>query len=274
MEIIITSFSWLVRNILWINILLAILLIFFERRNPTTTWLWIMVLTFLPGIGFLLYLFIGQDLSKKKIFKIKEEEDYCFRDIAAIQEEQMKNDEYIYKDPNYIKYEDLITMNLISAESFFTQDNNVELYFDGFDKFYSLIKSIEGAKEFIYLQYYIFKSDNLGKRIINLLCEKAKEGVEVKLLVDGMGGRKFSRKYIKKLRECGAEVAIFFPAILPFISLRINYRNHRKICIIDGKEGFIGGFNVGDEYIGLSKKFGYWRDTHIKIKGSAVASLQ
>ncbi|NLV88743.1 MAG: cardiolipin synthase [Tissierellia bacterium] len=274
MEIIITSFSWLVRNILWINILLAILLIFFERRNPTTTWLWIMVLTFLPGIGFFLYLFIGQDLSKKKIFKIKEEEDYCFRDIAAIQEEQMKNDEYIYKDPNYIKYEDLITMNLISAESFFTQDNNVELYFDGFDKFYSLIKSIEGAKEFIYLQYYIFKSDNLGKRIINLLCEKAKEGVEVKLLVDGMGGRKFSRKYIKKLRECGAEVAIFFPAILPFISLRINYRNHRKICIIDGKEGFIGGFNVGDEYIGLSKKFGYWRDTHIKIKGSAVASLQ
>ncbi|NLK43976.1 MAG: cardiolipin synthase [Tissierellia bacterium] len=274
MEIIISLLSWIFRNILWINILLAILLIFFERRNPTTTWLWLMVLTFLPGIGFLLYLFIGQDLSKKKIFEIKEEEDYCFSDIAAIQEEQMKKDEYIYKDPNYIKYEDLITMNLISAESFFTQDNNIELYFDGYDKFYSLIKSIEEAKEFIYLQYYIFKSDNLGKRIINLLCEKAKEGVDVRLLVDGMGGRRFARKYIDKLRESGAEVAIFFPAIIPFISLRINYRNHRKICIIDGKEGFIGGFNVGDEYIGLSKKFGYWRDTHIKIKGSAVASLQ
>ncbi len=274
MEIIISILSWIFRNILWINILLAILLVFFERRNPTTTWLWIMVLTFLPGIGFLLYLFIGQDLSKKKIFQIKEVEDHCFRDIAGFQGEQMKRDEYTYKDPNYTKYEDLITMNLISAESFFTQDNNIELYFDGEEKFKSLMKSIREAKEFVYLQYYIFKSDGLGKKIIDLLCEKAREGVEVKLLVDGMGGRKFSRKYIKKLKDSGAEVAIFFPAFIPYLSLRINYRNHRKICIIDGKEGFIGGFNVGDEYIGLSKKFGYWRDTHIKITGSAVSSLQ
>lgn len=186
MEIIISILSWIFRNILWINILLAILLVFFERRNPTTTWLWIMVLTFLPGIGFLLYLFIGQDLSKKKIFQLKEVEDHCFRDIAGFQGEQMKRDEYTYKDPNYTKYEDLITMNLISAESFFTQDNNIELYFDGEEKFKSLMKSIREAKEFVYLQYYIFKSDGLGKKIIDLLCEKAREGVEVKLLVDGM----------------------------------------------------------------------------------------
>lgn len=274
MEILINLFSWLFNNILWINILLAILLIFFERRNPTSTWLWIMVLTFLPGMGFLLYLFIGQDLSKKKTFSLKEEEDHCFINMAALQEEQMKRDKYFYRDPNYAKYEDLITMNLISAESFFTQDNNVELYFDGRDKFNSLMKSIEGAKEFVYLQYYIFKSDGLGRELIDLLCKKAKEGIEVKLLIDGMGGRKFSKKYIKKLKACGAELAIFFPAFIPYLSPRINYRNHRKICIIDGKEGYIGGFNVGDEYIGLSKKFGYWRDTHIKITGSAVSSLQ
>ena len=274
MDFLFTSYGWIFRNILWLNILFAILLVFFERRNPTSTWLWLMVLTFLPGIGFILYLFIGQDLSKKKLFKTKEEEDYCFRDLALVQGEQINKDEYRYRDPNYIKYEDLIKMHLISSESFFTQDNNVEIYIDGEDKFKALLDSIDKAKHYIHLQYYIFKSDGLGKKVIELLCKKAQEGVEVKLLVDGMGGRKLSKKCINKLKASGVEYGIFFPPFVPLISLRINYRNHRKICIIDGKEAFIGGFNVGDEYIGLSKKFGYWRDTHIKIKGSAISSLQ
>ena len=134
MEFLFTSYGWVFRNILWLNILFAILLVFFERRNPTSTWLWIMVLTFLPGIGFILYLFIGQDLSKKRLFKIKEEEDYCFRDLALDQEEQIGNDQYKYRDPNYVKYEDLIKMHLVSSESFFTQDNNVYIYFDGNEK--------------------------------------------------------------------------------------------------------------------------------------------
>ena len=274
MEILITSYGWIFRNILWLNILFAILLVFFERRNPTSTWLWVMVLTFLPGIGFILYLFIGQDLSKKRLFKIKEEEDYCFKDLVINQEEQIINDEYKYRDPNYIKYEDLIKMHLISSESFFTQDNNISIYFNGNEKFDALIEAIKNAKEYIHLQYYIFKSDGLGGKLIEALCEKAKEGIEVKLLIDGMGGRKLSRKHIHKLKACGGEVGIFFPPFVPLISLRINYRNHRKICIVDGKEAFIGGFNVGDEYIGLSKKFGFWRDTHLKIKGSAISSLQ
>lgn len=274
MEILISSLVWIFKNILWINIILAIFIIFFERRNPTATWLWLMVLTFLPGIGFILYLFLGQDLSKKKIFKTKEIEDYCFQDIADTQEEQINNDEYRYKDPNYSQYEDLIKMHLISSKAFFTQDNKVEIYFNGEDKFRALMESIEKAEHFVHLQYYIFKSDGLGKKLIDLLCKKAKEGIEVKLLVDGMGGRKLSRRDIAKLKSNGAEVGIFFPAFIPYISPRINYRNHRKICIVDGKEAFVGGFNVGDEYIGLSKKFGYWRDTHIKIKGSAVSCLQ
>lgn len=274
MEFLFTSYGWIFRNILWLNILFAILLVFFERRNPTSTWLWVMVLTFLPGIGFILYLFIGQDLSKKRLFKIKEEEDYCFKNLALSQEEQMINDEYKYRDPNYTRYEDLIKMHLISSDSFFTQDNNVAIYFDGNEKFEALLESIKSAKQYIHLQYYIFKSDNLGIKVIDALSEKAKEGIEVKLLIDGMGGRNFSKKYIHKLKMAGGEVGVFFPPFVPLISLRINYRNHRKICIIDGKEAFIGGFNIGDEYIGLSKKFGFWRDTHLKIKGSAISSLQ
>lgn len=274
MDYIFNGYLWIFRNILWLNIIFAILLVFFERRNPTSTWLWIMVLTFLPGIGFILYLFLGQDLSKKRLFKTKEEEDYCFRDMVIIQEEEIDNDEYRYRDPNYIEYEDLIKMHLISSESFFTQDNNVEIYFEGEEKFKALLESINEAKGYIHMQYYIFKSDGLGRRIIDALCKKAEEGIEVKLLYDGMGGRKLAKKCIRKLKEAGVEVAIFLPPFVPLLSLRINYRNHRKICIIDGKEAYVGGLNVGNEYLGLSKKFGYWRDTHLKIKGSAISSLQ
>jgi cardiolipin synthase len=124
------------------------------------------------------------------------------------------------------------------------------------------------------MEYYIFKDDELGKKIIDALVKKAEEGVEVKLLVDGMGGRNLKKKTKEGLINAGGKVAIFLPAFVPFISVRINYRNHRKICIIDGREAYLGGFNIGNEYIGLSKKFGNWRDTHIKIKGSAISSLQ
>lgn len=274
MKYIVEGYMWVFQNILWINIIFAILLVFFERRNPTSTWLWVMVLTFLPGIGFFLYLFLGQDLSKKRLFKSKEIEDYCFKNIAVIQEEEIENHEYRYRDPNYIEYEDLIKMHLISSESFFTQDNKVEIFFEGETKFKALLESIAEAREYIHMQYYIFKYDGIGKEIVEALCKKAKEGVEVKLLYDGMGGRKVGKSCVKKLKEAGVEVGVFFPPFVPLLSLRINYRNHRKICIIDGKEAYVGGLNVGDEYLGLSKKFGYWRDTHLKIKGSAISSLQ
>ena len=256
MSYIINSFLWITNNILWINILLAIVLVFFERRNPTTTWLWLMVLTFLPGIGFILYLFLGQDLSKKRMFNTKKAEDYCFKELVKSQKKEIKNEIYEYKDPNYLNYEDLIKMHLISSDAFFSQDNNVEIYFEGNEKFKAMIESINMAKVYIHMEYYIFKSDKLGKAVIDALCKKAEEGVEVKVLYDGMGGRKLSRKAINRLKEFGAEVAVFFPPFVPLISLRINYRNHRKICIVDGKESYIGGLNIGDEYIGRSKKFG------------------
>lgn len=268
------NYGWLFGNLLWINMLLSILLIFFERRNPTVTLLWIMVLMFLPGIGFILYLFLGQDLSKKKLFKIKEEEDTYYKEILREQRERMLKGDFHAIDPNFGEYGDLITMHLRNGGSYFTKNNDVEIYFEGKDKFEALKESIRNAKEYIYIQYYIFKSDELGQSIIDELIKKAEEGLEVKFLVDGMGGRNLSRKAKKRMEDSGIKVAVFFPALLPLISVRINYRNHRKLCVIDGKEGFVGGFNVGDEYVGKYKKFGHWRDTHIKISGSAVTSLQ
>lgn len=274
MRVFLDNYLWLFGNLIWINMIFAILLVFFERRNPTSTWLWIMVLTFLPGIGFILYLFIGQDLSKKRMFETRKHEDDCFRDMSIRQEEEISKDEYYYKDPNYRQHEDLIKMHLISSESYFSQDNKVDLYFTGEEKFDSLLDSIKNAKRYIHIQYYIFKSDDIGRKIIKDLEEKALQGIEVRLLVDGMGGRKLKKKHRDILTKAGCQVAVFLPPFVPLLSIRINYRNHRKICIIDGREAYLGGFNIGDEYLGRSKKFGNWRDTHIRVEGTAVNSLQ
>lgn len=274
MNYVVDALKWIVDNILLINILLAILLVFFERRNPTITWLWLMILFFLPGIGFLIYLFLGQDLRKKKMFKIKEEEDAYFKDIVATQGKFIEKNEFNYNEPKVAEYEDIIQLHLMSSESIYTQDNDVELFFSGLDKFNSLLKSIEDAKEYIHMEYYIIRSDTISTRIVEALTRKAKEGVEVKLIYDGMGGRTLPRGFFKELIRAGGEVACFLPPFSPYLSIRINYRNHRKICVVDGKEGYVGGFNIGDEYLGYSKKFGYWRDTHAKIRGTAVKGLQ
>lgn len=266
-------YAFIFSNLIWINIVLGVILVFIERKNPTSTWLWLMVLTFLPGFGFILYLFIGQDLSKKKMFETKDHELNYLEALAKVQEIQIDSNEFNYGDPNYAHYKDLIKMHLINSNAYYSQDNQVELYYSGEEKFIALLNGIKNAKKFIHMEYYIFKKDKIGKKVLDALAEKAKEGLDVKLLVDGMGGRFLSRNFLKPYRDAGVKIAIFFPTFVPLISIRINYRNHRKICIIDGKEAFLGGFNVGDEYLGLSKKFGNWRDTHIKIKGSAISSL-
>ncbi|WP_370688027.1 cardiolipin synthase [uncultured Clostridium sp.] len=123
------------------------------------------------------------------------------------------------------------------------------------------------------IQFYIFKNDDIGTKILNILEEKAKAGVEVRLLYDSVGSRLLNKDVLKSLRDVGGKTGEFFPSWLKFININMNFRNHRKIVVIDDKIGFVGGFNVGDEYLGKDKKFGYWRDTHIKFKGSAVKDL-
>ncbi len=233
-----------------------------------------MVLTFIPVFGFVLYLFIGQDLSRQRLFKVKKEEESYFRNLAIEQKEQIKDGEFTLKNPNLYVYEDLIKMHLMNSDAYYTDDNSVELYFTGEEKFAALLKSIRAAKRYIHIQYYIFKNDDIGSEIIEALKERAEAGLDVKLLLDGMGGRGIRKRAKKSMEKSGIEIAVFFPPFVPWLNIRINYRNHRKICIVDGEEAFIGGFNIGDEYLGKSKKFGNWRDTHTKIKGSAVSSLQ
>ncbi|NLK98707.1 cardiolipin synthase [Defluviitalea saccharophila] len=264
---------WFLNNILFINFLLAILIVFFERRNPSSTWAWLMILFFVPILGFLLYLFIGQDLRKKKVFAIKEEEDQLHRMVHR-QEKALHQKEIAYDYPNIQKCKDIIHLHLVGHNALYSQDNSVDIFYNGYDKFKNMIEDIEEAKDFIHIEYYIIRNDSLGKKVVELLARKAREGVEVKLLYDGMGCIWLPKDFFKPLLEAGGEISCFLPPFLPYINLRVNYRNHRKICIIDGQIAYVGGINIGTEYLGLSKKMGFWRDTHLRIQGSAVDNLE
>lgn len=255
--------------ILLLNGFCAISLIFIEKRDSTTTWAWLLVLAIFPFIGFILYLCLGQNISKQKIFSKK----------AKIDKSKLKHIIDKFKD-NYNLSEndqyciDLIKMNYNTNGSIYTNNNSIKTYINGEDKFKDLIDDIKDAKSFINIQYYIFRCDELGTELLNILSKKVSEGVEVRLLVDGMGSGSLKKKNIKYIKSLGIKFSFFFPSIFSFINLRINYRNHRKIVVIDGKVGYVGGFNVGDEYINKGKQFNFWRDTHIRIKGDAVLELQ
>lgn len=257
-----------------LNIVLAGTVIFLERRDAGSTWAWLLVLFFVPVGGFILYLIFGQNLSRKKIFDWKDQEKIGISEITKHQIELLKGGEFPFHDGKTSEYKDLIYMLLVNDSAVLTQDNHVEVFTDGNDKFRSLIADILRAQDHVHLVYYIFRNDELGQELLNALVKKAKEGVEVKILYDAMGSRSLPRKFFRPLIEAGGKVSAFFPAVIPHLNMQVNYRNHRKLAIIDGHTGYIGGFNIGNEYLGLDKKFGYWRDTHLKVNGKAVFAMQ
>ena len=257
-----------------VNILTAAVVIFIERRNISTTWAWLFVLVFLPVLGFFLYIIIGQNLSRLKLYKLKGRDVSLIQELREEQKRKIKTREIYFKDLAVERYTDLIYLNLTSSNATFTQDNCVKIFTDGQSKFAALLDSIQQAKDHIHLLYYILRNDELGRKIVQALIAKAKEGVKVKVLYDDVGSPRLDRKLLRPLKEAGGEIAAFFPSKIPYVNIRLNYRNHRKIVIIDGKVGYIGGYNIGNEYLGTNKQIGSWRDTHLKITGSAVQSLQ
>ncbi len=252
-----------------LNILFSIVLIFFERRNPSTTWAWLLIFMLVPIGGFVIYLLFGRNISRQKMFDKK-----VLIDEAKKRYLENIREEYEYDLSSY-EHRDLINMNYKNSGAIYTQNNDVTLYTEGNEKFDALIKALEGATKFIHIEYYIFRPDDIGKKLLNILVSKAKEGVEVKFLFDAMGSNSLNnKKYLNELTGAGVEHASFFPGIMPYINRRINYRNHRKIVVVDGEIGFVGGFNIGDEYLGKDKNIGYWRDTHVKVIGQAVYGLE
>lgn len=258
----------------FINLILAAVLIFMERRNIAATWAWLMVLLFLPGVGFFVYLVFGQRLSKKKLYRLAEGEFSHFRAAVDKQKQLLENGDLEVNDPAMKKHRDMIYMNVVSDGAYYTQDNAVQIFTEGHGLFEDMFRNIEEAREHIHLLYYTVKDDELGKRLMDLLVKKAAQGVQVRLLYDEIGSAGISFRYFRPLLAAGGEVTSFFPSSIPFLNFRVNFRNHRKLTIIDGRIGYIGGFNIGDEYLGKDKRLGYWRDTHLRIEGKAVYMLQ
>jgi cardiolipin synthase len=270
-----SSFVWKLADIIFIiNIFLVLIVVIFERRNPVATLSWILLLVFVPILGFLMYIFLGQNLQRKKLFYLKEEEEHELLSLLAGQDVSLRKKSLNFNDPRTQDYLDLIYLQMVSNYSLLTLDNKVEVFHDGQELFEHILASLRNAKYYIHMEYFIIRNDSIGRQIMKILAEKAREGVEVKLLYDGMGCIHLTPRFFRKLHEAGGRSAAFFPPFLPYINIRINYRNHRKILIIDGDEAYVGGFNVGDEYRGLSPRFGHWRDCHLNIRGSAIDSLE
>ena len=258
----------------FINFLLTVSLIFLERRNAQSVWAWVLVLFFIPFVGFMLYMLFGRTIYRQQIFKLDEEDKVGLEHLVSEQLEEIKKGRLTLSSPVAEKHKKLVHMLLYNNQSFVTSNNSVETYTNMNDKFDQMIKDIEAAEDHIHFQYYIFKLDGIGNRLYKALLKKQKEGVSVRILYDDIGSRSLSLKNFTDIKEHGGLVEAFFPSKLPLVNPRINNRNHRKIVVIDGRIGYIGGSNVGDEYIGLDPKMGAWRDTHLRIEGNAVKSLQ
>jgi cardiolipin synthase A/B len=266
--------SILLGIIILLNMSFAIVVIFRERRDASSSWAWLLVLFFIPLLGFLLYLLFGQNLSRYHMFQWEDRKKLGIEKLLSEQLEQIRNDTFGFRNETERQYKQLINMHLINNDAVVTNNNHVDIFTDGNAKFDQLLEDIKHAKKHIHLQYYILKNDQLGKRLVEALTEKAKQGVKVRVLYDDLGSRGLRKSFFAELRAAEGEVEVFFPSKLRWMNLRLNYRNHRKLVIIDGQIGYVGGFNVGDEYLGLDPKFGYWRDTHLRIQGLAVYAIQ
>ena len=252
-----------------INILTIVYMVFKEKRSANSIIAWTLILYIAPYIGFIAFLLIGRKINNSNMFGIKNVEIKIFEKYSK----QVKKRSQLQVESNELKNIDMIMALEAMDYSPYRNDNEVHMYSDGKEFFEELLNSINKAKKSINIEFYIFKNDDIGTKILDVLEEKAKSGIEVRLLYDSVGSRLLNRNALKKLRAVGGKTGEFFPSWLKFLNPNMNFRNHRKIVVIDNKVGFVGGFNVGDEYLGKDKKFGYWRDTHIKFKGSAVKDL-
>ncbi len=245
-----------------------------ENRNPVKSLSWILVLLFLPILGIILYSFFGQNLRKQKIIKRKGLKNYDILEKIVTVHRKILTSEDIIIDDTLKEKEDIINLQLNNSKSIINTDNKLKLLVNGKSKFDELKKDLLNAKKFIHLQYYIFDEDNIGNEIKNILIKKANDGLEIRVLIDDVGSWKLSNNFINLMTDAGIEVHSFLKVRFPNLTSKVNYRNHRKIVIIDGTIGYLGGINIADRYINGMPDIGIWRDTHLKIEGDAVNSLQ
>lgn len=255
-----------------------IIVIFIERKSPVQTIVWILALMFLPFAGILLYIFIGVGggFPLDRRFRKKREIDRRYDQIIRTQLDLLTQQHVVFRDPHMQNNADMVVMNLNKAGSMYTEDNGAEIFTSAQDNYRRMFDELRRAQHTINIMYFIFRDDEVGNELVNILTERALAGVEVRLIYDSFGNfpdRGRTRRLFRRLEIAGGHVARFLGN--PIVNLlRVNYRNHRKIVVIDGKVGYTGGINIGREYMGLHKRKTPWRDTHIRLCGSSVVSLQ
>lgn len=263
---------WIIAALL-LFILQIAFVIFFEYQRPSKAIVWLIVLHLIPVIGFLLYVFVAKEYMCFPALSQKESSQW--NRIKADLIERCRQRVLNNTHEETVCHDDQLHALLSGFSAApITACNETTVFSEGESAFEAMLSSIAESEHHIHVEFYIIRDDRLGTRFEQLLIRKAQEGLHVRLLFDGIGSRRLGKAYLKKLRNAGVEAGCFFPLLPSFMNKRLNYRNHRKIVVVDGKSGYFGGLNIGDEYLGKDPKFGYWRDTHFSIKGDAVLWLQ
>ena len=242
-----------------------ILVVILGNRNPLKTIPWVVVLIFAPVVGLVFYFFFGQDLRRKRIISRR---TYKRLMVYALPAHVRRSDAPV---PAACQSLSTLLTNTSQAVSFY--GSRLTHYGDGASKMTALLEEIEKARDHIHILYYIFCDDETGARLQQALIRKAKEGVKVRVLYDDVGCNGVKKEFFQQMRDAGAEVHALLHVRFPMLTDRVNYRNHRKIVVIDGRTGFIGGMNIADRYV-RGTQWGTWRDTHFRIEGSGAAGLQ
>ena len=243
----------------------TIAIIILDNRNPVKTLAWILVLMFLPVIGLVFYFFFGRSQRRERLIGKK------------LYSRLMKKSMLAYREQSSCQlppaYERLISLFQDNNQAYPFEGNRVLVFTEGATMLQALLRRLQQAKQHIHLEFYIFEDDAVGRMVRDVLIEKAREGVEVRVIYDDVGCWHVPRLFFEKMREAGIEVHSFLKVRFPQFTSKVNYRNHRKIVVIDGKVGFVGGMNLAERYMrGIS--WGIWRDTHVMIQGKAVHGLQ
>lgn len=243
------------------------LTVLMDNRQPAKTIAWVLVLLFVPVVGIVLYIFFGQNTRKMKLISGRSLDQLSKRSMLEFVEQRN------LRMPEY--FSSLVRLFTNQSLALPFKDNAVEFYTDGYQFFPALLQVIKGATNHIHLDTYIIADDPLGRLVSDALIAKAREGVEVRLIYDDVGCWRVPERFFDRMRQAGVKVRSFMPVRFPAFTSKVNYRNHRKVCVIDGTQGFIGGMNIALRYVkGLHHGTLPWRDTHMRLRGSVVYALQ
>jgi cardiolipin synthase len=266
--------NWIVIICYLVILLLVCLRIIFETHSSTKTLAYLLFCVFVPVAGIIFYLTFGINYWRIKRYSKKTAQDEELLQKLKKNIPRYAASIVTQANPSLIQNAELATMLIKDLKSPITHQNKVKLLLNGEEKFPELLQCLADAKHHIHMEYYIFEQDEIGSAVIELLIKKAREGVEVRIIYDDFGSPTIKKKIENRMKEAGIEIYPFSKVHFYLLANRINYRNHRKIVVIDGQTGFTGGINLSDKYINNKKGKLFWRDTHLRIDGPGVYYLQ